>query len=135
MACRGLVLGVAGLLLLGAAATRPIVAPAHAQADAWPPLPRQEFVAGRAATRADILAGRAAFVAESGGLAVGKPLKITIPQYAYHKEEGGKKTPVVIIQAEEAQGLKLVGVRLANGKSGILPLHSVQLLGRTPPAK
>src|SRR5262249_46239678 len=103
MACRGLVLGVAGLLL-GAAVARPIVAPAYAQADVWPPLPKQEFVAGRAATRADIVAGRAAFVAESGGVAVGKPLKITVPQYAYHKEEGGKRTPVIIIQAEEAQG-------------------------------
>jgi hypothetical protein len=135
MACRGPVLGVIGLLLLGAAVAGPIVAPVCAQTDVWPPLPKQEFVAGRAAARADIVAGRAAFVAESGGVAVGKPLKITVPQYAYHKEEGGKRTPVIIIQAEEAQGLKLVGVRLANGKSVILPLHSVQLLGKTPPAK
>lgn len=106
----------------------------QAQGDLWPPLPQQGFIAGRTATRADVAAGRAVFSAESGGVSAGKPLKIAIPQYAYHKE-GGKRTPVIVVQAEEAQGLQLVGVRLANGKSLVLPLKSVQLLGKTPPGK
>ena len=56
------------------------------------------------------------------------------PEYAYHRE-GGKRTPVIVVQAEEAQGLQLVGVRLPNGKGLVLPLKSVQLLGKTPPGK
>jgi hypothetical protein len=106
----------------------------QAQGEAWPPLPKQGFIAGRTATRADVAAGRAVFSAESSGVAAGKPLKIAIPQYAYYKE-GDKRTPVIVVQAEEAQGLMLVGVRLANGKSLILPLKSIQLLGKTPPGK
>lgn len=103
----------------------------QAQGEQWPPLPEQKFVAGRAATRADVAAGRAVFSAETGGVLVGKPLKIAIPQYAYYKE-GGRRTPAIVVQAEEAQGLQLVGARLANGKS-VVPLENIQLLGKVPP--
>jgi hypothetical protein len=118
------------LAVLAVAATAELLA----QAEQWPPLPKQEFITGRAATRADVAAGKAVFVAEVEGVSVGKVIPIAIPQYAYYME-GGKKKPAIVIQAEEARGLRLVGVRLANGKGLILPLHSVQLLGKTPPAK
>jgi hypothetical protein len=47
---------LAVLIFLGVAAA------ARAQGDAWPPLPKQDFVAGRSATQADVVAGRAVFV-------------------------------------------------------------------------
>jgi hypothetical protein len=119
---------VLGLLVVAATAELP------AQTEQWPPLPKQEFVTGRTATRADVTAGKAVFVAEVGGVSVGKPIPIAIPQYAYYMEDG-KNKPAIVIQAEEARGLRLVGLRLTNGKGLILPLHSVQLLGKTPPGK
>jgi hypothetical protein len=107
---------------------------AQARAERWPPLPEQKFVAGRAATRADVAAGRAVFAAETGGVLVGKPLKVAIPQYAYYSE-GGKRTPAIVVQAEEAQGLKPVGVRLADGKGRHRPPKDIQLLGKKPPVR
>jgi hypothetical protein len=55
----------------------------------WPPLPKQGFINGRAATPADVAAGNAVFSAAVAGGAVGKstPLRIKIPQYAYYKLE------------------------------------------------
>src|SRR5258706_13114051 len=100
----------------------------------WPPLPKQGFISGRTATRADVVAGNAAFVPEVGGVSAGRPLAIMIPQYAYYKE-GSKKTPVMIIQAEEIQGMQLLGARLANGKHVIGLLENFELLGKTPPRK
>jgi hypothetical protein len=67
-------------------------------------------------------------------VSVGKALKITIPQYAYYKE-GKKKTPAIIIQAEEALGLKLVGAKLADGRKVVGPLPNFELLGKVPPTK
>ena len=69
---------------------------------------------------------------QTGGLSVGKPLKIAIPQYAYYRE-GGKRTPAIVVQAEEAQGIKMVGARLADGKGVVDLLENFQLLGKVPP--
>ena len=112
-----------------------------AAAEDWPPLPKQGFVSGRVATAADVAAGNAVFSAAVGGGAVGKstPIRIQIPQYAYYKE-GGKKIPVIVLQAErvDIQGAKAVqmtsvgAVRL-DGKKFIGLLTSFELLGRTPP--
>ena len=105
---------------------------ARAQVEPWPPLPKQGFIVGRTATRADVARGDAVFVPEVGGASAGKPLRITIPQYAYYKE-GSKKTPVIIIQGEEVQGMKMVGARLANGESVVGLLANFELLGQVTP--
>jgi hypothetical protein len=102
--------------------------------EAWPPLPSEGFIKGRTATRADVAAGRAVFAPEVGGVSVGKPLAITIPQYAYYKE-GGKRTPAIVVQAEEVQGMKMVGARLGSGKAVVGLLQNFDLLGKVPPRK
>ncbi len=98
----------------------------------WPPLPKNEFMVGRAATKADVEAGRAVFVAAQGDALIGKPIAIEIPQYAWHKD-GEKRTPVVIIQAEEANGQQIVGAVQGNGKFLAATLAEFELLGRNPP--
>jgi len=103
-----------------------------AQAGFWPPLPKTGFIVGHAATQADVDAGNAAFVAAVNGVSIGVPIKITIPQYAYYKENG-KKLPVVVIQAEEAQGQKLVGARQANGQDVVGLITDFELLGNVQP--
>ncbi|HEY2529863.1 MAG TPA: hypothetical protein VGJ20_18305 [Xanthobacteraceae bacterium] len=109
----------------------------------WPPLPKQGFISGRAATPADVAAGNAIFSATVGGGAVGKstPLRIKIPQYAYYKE-GGTKIPVVVLQAErvdirkesgEVVQMTSVGALKPDGKKVIGLLTSFELLGQVPP--
>jgi hypothetical protein len=109
----------------------------------WPPLPKQGFISGRAATPADVAAGNAIFSATVGGGAVGKstPLRIKIPQYAYYKE-GGTKIPVVVLQAErvdirkesgEVVHMTSVGALKPDGKKVIGLLTSFELLGQVPP--
>ena len=109
-----------------------IVIGAHAQAPDWPSLPSQGFITGRAATQADVNAGKAAFVAQVGNTIIGKPLPIAIPQYAYFTD-GANKVPVIIIQAEEAQGQKLIGARRANGTDVVGVLTDFELLGNVRP--
>jgi hypothetical protein len=109
----------------------------------WPPLPKQGFISGRAATPADVAAGNAVFSATVGGGAVGKstPLRIKIPQYAYYKE-GSTKIPVVVLQAErvdirkesgEVVQMTSVGALKPDGKKVIGLLTSFELLGQVPP--
>jgi len=108
---------------------------AQAGNDAWPDLPQTCFVSGRAATVADVKAGCAVFVATSNGRPVGKPLDIEIPQYAIHTDrKTGKKARVIVIQAEEAQGMKLVGYRIAGTRRKVVDvLDSLVLLGADKP--
>jgi hypothetical protein len=101
--------------LLAGAILAVSAAEANAQGEAWPALPKQGFISGRTATRSDVAAGNAVFVPEIGGVSAGRPLIIVIPQYAYYKE-ANKRTPAIIVQAEEVQGMKMLGARLANGK-------------------
>ena len=101
---------------------------------AWPPLPSKGFIRGRAATVADVNAGNAVFVAKAGDRIVGRPLEIAIPQYAYLIDaDSEKRIRVVIIQAEHAQELDLIGYReLATGEEGIATLPEFELLGTSP---
>ena len=103
-----------------------------AQGGSWPPLPKTGFIVGHAATNADVDAGNAAFVAAINGVSIGVPIKITIPQYAYYNENG-KKLPVVVIQAEEAEGQKLVGARQSNGQDVVGLITDFELLGNVKP--
>jgi hypothetical protein len=87
-----------------------------AVAQSWPALPGSGFISGRPASERDISDGNAIFVLKSNDLPIGKPLQITIPQYAYLVEEGGKRTRVILVQAEEANGVKLFGIRDLGGE-------------------
>lgn len=98
---------------------------------AWPPLPKTGFVAGRAATQADVNNGSAGF-AIGGNDVVGSPLSITIPQYAYFNDNG-TMVPVVLIQAEAAQGKQLAAGRKADGSIVVGFLSDFTLLGTQPP--
>jgi len=100
----------------------------------WPPLPKKEFLSGRAATKADVDSGRAAFVAMLDGKPVGKPLKIKLPQYAFHLDNG-KKTPVILIQAEQMGDKMYAGARLLDGGELVGFLDEFELLGVTPPSR
>lgn len=106
-----------------------------AQPFQWPPLPKTGFISGRVATTSDIAAKNAVFVAEEGGVPIGKPLGITIPQYAvYLDQETGKKVPVLVIQAEEARGKKLIGARsILDGAELVALLWEFELLGTNVP--
>ena len=100
----------------------------------WPDLPKK-FIKGRPATEADVASGHAAFAMKSEGKIIGKPINIVIPQYAYHNnEKNGKKTPVIIIQAEEGSGIRAVGYQVIGSKSyAVALLREMQLLGKKKP--
>ena len=105
---------------------------ALAQPAKWPSLPSRGFVTGRPATLADVAAGNAAFAAEVKGKSNGKPIRVAIPQYAYFKD-GKQRVPVIVIQAEEAQGRKLVGARTTDGKYVVGLITDFELLGTETP--
>jgi hypothetical protein len=105
----------------------------HAGQQEWPPLPNKRFVSGRAATVQDVDKGDAIFVAKVGDEVIGKPILVTIPQFAYWTNEDGKRLPVVVIQAEEANGKRLFGFRDVLGKDHVGTAAELTLLGTTPP--
>lgn len=98
---------------------------------AWPPLPEAGFVAGRAANQDDVDRGSAGFAVGGNGV-VGSPLAIAIPQYAYFNDNG-TRVPVVLIQAETAQGKKLAAGKTADGGIVVAFLSDFTLLGTQPP--
>lgn len=82
-------------------------------------------VSGRAATDADVDAGRAVFAVG------GEPVEeLDLPFPAVVREDGvGEATPVIIIQAERLEdGTVAIGYRLLDGGAGIAPLDDVELL-------
>ena len=97
----------------------------------WPILPSTGFISGRAATEKDVADGNAIFVLKAQGAIIGRPLEVVIPQYAYLNKEGHKQ--VILVQAEEANGIKLFGIRDATGKEYISEGSDLELLGTKPP--
>lgn len=95
-------------------------------------LPTSGFVSGRAATEKDVEAGNAIFVARVEGAIIGKPIAVTIPQYAYWSQPNGK-TLVVVVQAEEADGMRLFGLRDSAGGEIVATEPEIELLGTTAP--
>jgi hypothetical protein len=81
----------------------------------WPPLPTHGFVSGRPATKEDVAAGRAAVSAYSEGHVAATPISNAVPQYAFHVDEAGKRTPGIIIQAEQAGSLRIIGFKPLSG--------------------
>lgn len=104
----------------------------QAQAVQWPPLPKSEYVAGRVATKADVEAGRAVFVAENNGVLLGKPAKISVPQYAWHRD-GAKKVAVIVIQAEDVGPQRILGAKAVAGGYLAGLASEFELLGQEPP--
>jgi hypothetical protein len=102
-------------------------------AQSWPPLPTSGFIAGRAATGKDVADGNAIFVLRAYGVPFGKPLDVTIPQYAYLTKRGQQPVPVIVVQAEQGKGIKIFGVRDRSGKAATAKESEVQLLGTNPP--
>jgi hypothetical protein len=101
----------------------------------WPELPKDCFVSARPATAADAKKGCAAFMIGQAGMSVGKPLEIKIPQYAWHMDRAtGKRTPVILIQAEESSGIKAVGYKeIDSAGLGAALLTEMILLGSEKP--
>lgn len=97
----------------------------------WPLLSGVKHIKDRPATQKDVDAGNAVFAAVVKGQSVGKPIKMTIPQYAFHID-GKTKKPVIIIQAEDAQGIKMVGAIDLAGESLAATLKEFELIGTNP---
>lgn len=103
----------------------------------WPALPKDCFVSGRPATVADVQKGCASLVIGKAQMPAGTPLDIKIPQYAWHVDQAsGKRSPVILIQAEESSGIKVVGFRNldSQGLEAAL-LTEMVLLGTAKPAQ
>jgi hypothetical protein len=75
--------------------------------------------------------GDAVFVAAVKDVIVGKPLPISIPQYALLRNTHER---VILVQAEEANGIKLFGVRGLDGKEAVVQDTDLELLGTERPA-
>ena len=107
-----------------------------AVSEAWPPLPTTGFLSGRPASKQDVSEGNAVFVAEREGAVIGVALTIDIPQYAVHvDQDSGVRTRVILIQAERAEGIEMIGYRTLAGEHGVATLAEFELLGKTPRAQ
>jgi hypothetical protein len=105
----------------------------QAAKQSWPPLPTTGFISGRPATDKDVAEGNAVFALRAYGVPFGKPLDVTIPQYAYLTKRGQQPIAVIVVQAELGKGLKIFGVRDLNGKTATAKESELQLLGTHPP--
>jgi hypothetical protein len=106
--------------------------PAKSKDILWPELPKSGYIVHQAANVEDVKLGRAAFATSENGTA-GKPIEITIPQYAFHLSESSKE-PVIIVQAElAADGTKLVGARSLSGETLVGFYEEFELLGTAMP--
>lgn len=132
------VLVIALALIVGVFAAcrkRPVVTTTFNDPISWPSISGFLCVSGRAATKDDISAGRAAFLLQDAGQTIGEAIAITIPQYAFHcDEQTGARQPCVVVQAEQARGQRLIGAASFSDGSLIVGLfHEFELLGTTPP--
>jgi hypothetical protein len=106
-------------------------ATAAGAASDWPPLPVRGFVTGRAADQSDVANGDAVFVASVKNVIIGKPLPIQIPQYALLRDT---RKRVIVVQAEEANGFRLIGIRGLDGQEAVVTEAELELLGIQKPS-
>ncbi|MGD8174166.1 hypothetical protein ACQEXU_21195 [Vibrio sp. TRT 21S02] len=101
----------------------------------WPDLTSIKYVSDRVANEKDVGDGSAVFLLQSEGKSIGSPIPIEIPQYAFHTNlETGEKRSVVVIQAEEANGQKVVGaIDIQSNGFMVGLLFEFDLLGTKPP--
>ena len=97
----------------------------------WPNLSAVKHVSGRAATEQDVNEGAAVFQLQQEGVNIGEPIEMMIPQYAIHLDShSGAETPVIIIQAEKANGQKVIGaLNFASDEYMMGFLDEYELLG------
>jgi hypothetical protein len=115
------------------AALLSLVGATEAAEQGWPALPTTGFILGHAATEKDVADGNAIFVAKVNGVIIGRPIAITIPQYAHLTDAQGNVTPVVVVQAELANGIKMFGARDKRGKEYVATERDLRLFGTHPP--
>lgn len=101
--------------------------------DLLPDLSKTRFVSGRAATADDINSGAAVFELRDGETPIGSPIEISVPQYALFNNEG-TSIPVVIIQAEQTRGQRLIGAIDTSGKPIVGLFTDFTLLGTQKPS-
>ena len=100
----------------------------------WPALAGIPFIEGRAATEEDVDNRSAVFVLKADDLYIGTPIDIELPQYALYHNEKGEAEQVIVIQAEEAQGKKVLGaVQVKTGQYLVGLFHDFELLGTDGP--
>lgn len=101
----------------------------------WPDLSRIKHVSQRSATEADINEGSAVFLLQSGGVNIGSPMAIDIPQYAIHTDgKTGEESKVVVIQAEETNGQQVIGALIVGSNEFMAGLaNEFKLLGKSKP--
>ena len=107
-----------------------LVVSSNAVAAEWPPLPTTGFISERAAETIDVQNGDAVFAAAVGEKVIGRPIAIAIPQYATVRDSGEQ---VVVVQAEEANGLRMYGVRNLSGVETVIAEAELNLLGTNKP--
>ena len=101
--------------------------------DLWEPIDVAAWqatpcISGRTATRADVAQGIAVFVLEPSGGARVSPVDMKLPAYGRQIQADERRIPVVIIQAENASGQTLLGVRYLTGGNGVCMPHEVEIL-------
>lgn len=58
-----------------------------------------------------------------------QPIDLHIPRCAIHTDQQtGKKTPVIVVQAEDVGGIKTIGYRYMSGGEGVCLLSKLELL-------
>lgn len=90
----------------------------------WPSLPAGGFVSDRAANRDDVAKGYAAVSAESQGNGIAVPIPGAVPQYAFHIDAHGKRTPGIVIQAEQAGSIRIIGFKPLPGEGLLAALEN-----------
>jgi len=92
----------------------------------WQTLPH---VTSRLASEADVKDGRAVFYLGNADQIVTAPYDVGLPHCALLvDEESGEKIPVIIVQAERAGEVILVGYRFLTGGNGMCTLSEIELL-------
>jgi hypothetical protein len=92
----------------------------------WQTLPH---VTSRLASEADVQDGRAVFFLGNTDQIDTAPYDVDLPHCALLvDEESGEKLPVIIVQAERAGEVILVGYRFLTGGNGICTLPEIELL-------
>jgi hypothetical protein len=80
----------------------------------------------KAATQEDVGACRAVFAAPGSS---SRSIDLNLPRCAIHTDQQtGKKTPVIVIQAEDVGGTKTIGFRSLLGAEGVCLLSELELL-------
>ena len=89
---------------------------------------------GRLATEEDVQAGTAVFYLKGGGDSGPQPYPMDLPAFALYSDGTCPPIPVVIIQAETADGQVLIGVRPLSGGNKLCLLSDCTLVSLPHPA-